>query len=42
MENRMVIDEEWGELEYGVAKDSQPDWDELPGFLFDKEVENGE
>lgn len=37
IENRMVIDSEWNEYEYGVPyetedwEDDEPDWDSMPG-----------
>ncbi len=36
IENRMVVDSEWGEYEYGVPHktddcEDEPDWDSMPG-----------
>ena len=36
IENRMVVDSEWDEYEYGVPyetgePDYEPDWDSMPG-----------
>jgi len=41
LDNRMVIDEEWDEIEYGVKRGCPADWDDLPGFVFDMEVDDG-
>ena len=41
MENRMLIDDEWNETEYGVKKPDPVDWDELPDPMFDMEVDDG-
>ena len=41
LENRMLVDDEWNEIEYGVKKQEPIDWDELPDSIFDMEVDDG-
>jgi hypothetical protein len=37
VENRMVVDSEWGETDYGVKTDGNLYWDDLPDECFEEE-----
>ena len=37
VENRMIVDSEWGETEYGVKADRDPYWDDMPDECFEEE-----
>ena len=37
VENRMVVDSEWGETDYGVKTDRDQYWDDLPDECFEED-----
>lgn len=37
VENRMVVDSEWGETDYGTKADREPCWDDLPDECFEED-----
>ena len=37
VENRMVVDSEWDEVEYGVKNDSEYYWDDMPDSCFEED-----